>query len=112
MSENPTEPILDPQIKAAADAVKANRVQTRLVYAEDLTPGMVVVVPRPCTIADGIVDLLSGERVQHNHGVEERTLLEIRTAGDIVSCIALDEDGEQQSMITHRLSSVRVAVNR
>lgn len=101
---DPIIPDIDPEIRAAAEVVKANRPATRLVYAEDLIAGTVVIVDRKCTHPMGM--MLSP--TEHRHGTEERTVVEVRTAGDIVSCIVVDEDGEQQPLVEHRLSTVRV----
>lgn len=100
---NDDRPILSPEIQAAADAIKERRRPTRLVYAEDLRVGQVIAAKRQCS--HPIASML-GE--SHEHGVEERTVLEIRTAGDIVSCITVDEEGEQRPLVEHRLSTVRV----
>jgi hypothetical protein len=113
MNDDDLYPTLPPDVKAAADAVKDGRVQTRLAYAEDLVTGQIVVVERPCQYerANPFAGLLVPPH-EHEHGVEERTILEVRTGGDVVSMILLDENGEQKSLVEHRLSTVRVAVNR
>lgn len=101
---------LTPELRAAVDAVKDSRVQTRLAYGDELEAGQVVVVDRKCPQRES--HLLMGVAMSHDHGVEERTLLRVRSEGDVVSCVTLGEDGEQEGLIVHRLSTIRIAVNR
>lgn len=105
---DPLIPDIDPEIRAAAAAIKAKRPATRLVYAEDLVAGAVVIVNRKCPHPIGA--MMSPD--EHNHGSEERTVVEVRTAGEIVSCIVVDEGGEQQPLVEHRLSTVRIVAGR
>jgi hypothetical protein len=97
-------PDIPPHLLAKADQVKAARPAVRLVYAEDLVQGMVVLVDKPC---DNPLASLFGA-AEHDHGTEQRTILEVRTAGDIVSIILMGEDGEQYPMASHRLGTHKI----
>jgi hypothetical protein len=96
--------LVPPDVLARAAEVKAARPPIRLCYGEDLVRGMIILVDRPC--GNPMAALLEPEA--HRHGTEQRTILEVRSEGSIVSAIVMGEDGEQHSYATHRLATVPI----
>ena len=103
MDEIPSD-IVPPDVLARADAIKAARPPIRLCYGEDLVRGMIVLVDRPC--GNPMAALL--DPGEHDHGTEQRTILEVRSDGPIVSAIVMGEDGEQHAFAVHRIATVPI----
>lgn len=80
---------------------------TRLVYAEDVTAGMVVALEQPCAHTN-MFALMGG--APHEHGWSYCSVLERRDKGGIVSVILVDESGEQRPAVWHELTLVRIRV--
>lgn len=105
----PARPEIPAEILERAEQVKADRPPTRLVYAEDLLAGMVLITDRPCDAAPrGLSALFGSDHAGHVHGHAFLSVLEVRVRGGMVSAILLDEDGEQQGASWHELFTVRV----
>lgn len=97
---------LPEDVAARAAEIKAQRPPYRLVYGVDLKPGMTVLVDRPC---NNPFEALIGS---HDHGVEQRTILDIREAPQQhLSCITMGEDGDQQPFLVSEVQPVPVVVD-
>lgn len=96
---------LPPDIKAAADEIKAARPVTRMKYAEDIRGGDVLAVEKPCT--DPLAGIL---RERHEHGIDIQRVLQSREDGGVVGLITVDEAGEEHGQMLHHLQPVRVVV--
>lgn len=76
-------------------AVEEAAVPSRLIYADEVTEGMVVDGGRGCVLPG------------HTHRAW-CSVLRIRTEGHVVSAVLVDEHGEQLPAVWHDLSTVRV----
>lgn len=80
--------------------------RTRLVYGEDITPGMWIEYDRPVPPQDRVYASIFVPRREKGYVLVH----EVRKYGSIVSVIVIDEEGEQQPLGLPEYGLTRVLV--
>lgn len=84
---------------------------TRLIYGEDLGPGMVLRQSEPCQHSSGS-DAIAVHLGGGQHPLEDVTVLEVREEGGVVSAILVRRNGDQLPLYVARKGLIRQRVDQ